>query len=83
MTITLNSNQDANWCADPNRRFDYILGTRVISSQELQEQNPLGITFAACYGTRFKPFVSCVFSCQVGREKSSGGRAVVKRYRRT
>ena len=30
--------------------------------------------FAACYGTRFKPFVGCVFSCQVGREKSDGGR---------
>ncbi len=69
----MNSNQDANWCVT-KPWFDYILGTRVISSQELQEQNPLGISFAACYGTRFKPFVGCVFSCQVGREKSDGGR---------
>lgn len=39
----MNSNQDANWCVT-KPWFDYILGTRVISSQELQEQNPLGIT---------------------------------------
>ncbi|OTG69427.1 hypothetical protein B9T25_02290 [Acinetobacter sp. ANC 4470] len=38
----MNSNQDANWCVT-KPWFDYILGTRVISSQNLQEQNPLGI----------------------------------------
>ncbi|BCU66124.1 hypothetical protein F941_00211 [Acinetobacter bouvetii DSM 14964 = CIP 107468] len=39
----MNSNQDANWCVT-KPWFDYILGTRVISSPELQELNPLGIT---------------------------------------
>ncbi|MGE8561614.1 MAG: hypothetical protein ACN6NJ_11820 [Acinetobacter sp.] len=38
----MNSNQDANWCVT-KPWFDYVLGTRVISSQDLQEQNPLGI----------------------------------------
>ncbi|MDM1290919.1 sterol desaturase family protein [Acinetobacter indicus] len=38
----MNSNQDANWCVT-KPWFDYILGTRVISSPDLQEQNPLGI----------------------------------------
>nr|WP_174507215.1 hypothetical protein [Acinetobacter sp. Marseille-Q1620] len=39
----MNSNQDANWCVT-KPWFDYILGTRVISSSDLKEQNPLGIT---------------------------------------
>lgn len=38
----MNSNQDANWCVT-KPWFDYLLGTRVISSEDLQEQNPLGI----------------------------------------
>lgn len=38
----MNSNQDANWCVT-KPWFDYVLGTRVISSVELQETNPLGI----------------------------------------
>lgn len=41
----MNSNQDANWCVT-KPWFDYLLGTRVISSKDLQEQNPLGITLA-------------------------------------
>ena len=38
----MNSNQDANWCVT-KPWFDYLLGTRVISSSALQESNPLGI----------------------------------------
>ena len=38
----MNSNQDANWCVT-KPWFDYVLGTRVISSSALQESNPLGI----------------------------------------
>lgn len=38
----MNSNQDANWCVT-KPWFDYLLGTRVISSLELKEQNPLGV----------------------------------------
>ena len=39
----MNSNQDANWCVT-KPWFDYIMGTRVVSSIDLKEQNPLGIT---------------------------------------
>lgn len=42
----MNSNQDANWCVT-KPWFDYVMGTRVISSPELQEQNPLGMTLPA------------------------------------
>lgn len=38
----MNSNQDANWCVT-KPWFDYLMGTRVISSADLQEKNPLGI----------------------------------------
>ncbi len=38
----MNANQDANWCVT-KPWFDYLLGTRVISSADLQEANPLGI----------------------------------------
>lgn len=38
----MNANQDANWCVT-KPWFDYIMGTRIISAQDLQEKNPLGI----------------------------------------
>ena len=38
----MNANQDANWCVT-RPWFDYLMGTRVISSAELQESNPLGV----------------------------------------
>ena len=38
----MNSNQNANWCVT-KPWFDYIMGTRVISSPMLQESNPLGV----------------------------------------
>ena len=38
----MNSNQDANWCVT-KPWFDYVMGTRVISSFALKEQNPIGI----------------------------------------
>lgn len=38
----MNSNQDANWCVT-RPWFDYILGTRVVSSADLKEANPLGL----------------------------------------
>lgn len=38
----MNSNQDANWCVT-RPWFDYVMGTRVISSEDLAESNPLGI----------------------------------------
>ena len=38
----MNANQNANWCVT-KPWFDYLMGTRVISSPDLQESNPLGI----------------------------------------
>lgn len=38
----MNSNQDANWCVT-RPWFDYIMGTRVASSRDLLEPNPLGL----------------------------------------
>jgi hypothetical protein len=38
----MNTNQDANWCVT-RPWFDYLMGTRVISSEELRESNPLGM----------------------------------------
>ncbi len=38
----MNSQQDANWCVT-RPWFDYIMGTRIASSEDLIESNPLGI----------------------------------------
>jgi len=38
----MNTNQDANWCVT-KPWFDYVMGTRVISTEDLMETNPLGI----------------------------------------
>lgn len=38
----MNSNQDANWCVT-RPWFDYLMGTRVASSSDLLESNPLGL----------------------------------------
>ena len=38
----MNANQNANWCVT-KPWFDYIMGTRVISSPDLQESNPTGV----------------------------------------
>ena len=38
----MNSNQDANWGVT-RPWFDYIMGTRVVSSADLKEANPLGL----------------------------------------
>ena len=42
----MNSNQDANWCVT-RPWFDYVMGTRVVSSADLKEDNPLGIKLPA------------------------------------
>ena len=39
----MNSNQDANWCVT-KPWFDYVMGTRVVSSPNLQEQNIFGLS---------------------------------------
>ena len=55
----MNSNQDANWCVT-KPWFDYILGTRVISSADLQEQNPLGIALPQFISARLTQAVNKV-----------------------
>lgn len=56
----MNSNQDANWCVT-KPWFDYILGTRVISSLDLQEQNPLGIALPQVVSDKLTQWVNQVF----------------------
>lgn len=56
----MNTNQDANWCVT-KPWFDYILGTRVISSSDLQEQNPLGIVLPAKLSCWLTEKVNTVF----------------------
>ena len=56
----MNSNQDANWCVT-KPWFDYILGTRVISSLDLQEQNPLGIALPQVVSNKLTQWVNQVF----------------------
>ncbi|WP_180127339.1 MULTISPECIES: sterol desaturase family protein [unclassified Acinetobacter] len=56
----MNSNQDANWCVT-KPWFDYILGTRVISSAKLQEQNPLGVLLPTAIAKPLSHWVNRVF----------------------
>ena len=56
----MNSNQDANWCVT-KPWFDYILGTRVISSLDLHEQNPLGIALPQVVSKQLTQWVNQVF----------------------
>ena len=44
----MNANQDANWCVT-KPWFDYVMGTRVISSIDLREKNPLGVPLPAIF----------------------------------
>ncbi|WP_394651530.1 hypothetical protein [uncultured Acinetobacter sp.] len=48
----MNANQDANWCVT-KPWFDYLLGTRVVSSPDLKEANPLGIWLPRAVSQRF------------------------------
>ncbi len=59
----MNSNQDANWCVT-KPWFDYILGTRVISSPDLQEKNPLGIALPAPLSMWLSTQINRVFPAQ-------------------
>ena len=59
----MNSNQDANWCVT-KPWFDYILGTRVISSPDLQEQNPIGIRLPKTLSTCLNRSIHHIFPAQ-------------------
>lgn len=56
----MNSNQDANWCVT-KPWFDYILGTRVISSADLKEQNPSGIALPTILAQPLNKVVERIF----------------------
>ncbi|HJF27211.1 MAG TPA: hypothetical protein K8V79_03000 [Acinetobacter lwoffii] len=56
----MNSNQDANWCVT-KPWFDYLLGTRVISSPDLQEKNPLGIALPEALSTHLTSLANRYF----------------------
>lgn len=56
----INSHQDANWCVT-KPWFDYVLGTRIISSSALQESNPLGIDLPQALSTRLTHWVDQIF----------------------
>ncbi len=53
----MNSNQDANWCVT-RPWFDYVMRTRVISSDELKESNPLGLPLPKLLATPLNRFVN-------------------------
>ena len=59
----MNSKQDANWCVT-KPWFDYILGTRVISSPDLQEQNPIGIRLPKTLSTWLNRSIHHIFPAQ-------------------
>lgn len=56
----MNANQDANWCVT-KPWFDYVMGTRVISSDDLKEQNPLGIILPEALANLIAETVEGVF----------------------
>lgn len=56
----MNSNQDANWGVT-KPWFDYIMGTRVVSSADLKEQNPLGIRLPQVLAKPLTEMVEAVF----------------------
>lgn len=65
----MNSNQDANWCVT-KPWFDYLMGTRVISSIDLQEQNPLGMRLPTAFADWLTKRVNQVFPAQWVEQKS-------------
>ena len=56
----MNSHQDANWCVT-KPWFDYVLGTRIISSPALQESNPLGIALPQALSIRLTHWADQIF----------------------
>ena len=59
----MNANQDANWCVT-KPWFDYVMGTRVVSSADLQERNPLGVNLPKFIETPLKQLVNQYFPAQ-------------------
>ena len=64
----MNSNQDANWCVT-KPWFDYLMGTRVISSADLQEKNPLGIALPEQISTRLTHLTQRYFPAKWAKDR--------------
>ena len=59
----MNSNQDANWCVT-RPWFDYVMGTRVVSSADLKEANPLGLPLPQSVSRTLGNAIESVFSAK-------------------
>ncbi|MFW2047087.1 hypothetical protein [Acinetobacter variabilis] len=64
----MNSNQDANWCVT-KPWFDYLMGTRVISSADLQEKNPLGIALPEKISTHLTHLTQRYFPAKWAKDR--------------
>lgn len=67
----MNANQDANWCVT-RPWFDYLMGTRVISSVDLQERNPLGVQLPGFIETPLNRWVRRVSPRAFAKLESAG-----------
>lgn len=65
----MNSNQDANWCVT-KPWFDYVMGTRVVSSADLKEQNPLGIRLPTALARPLSQAVEKIFPAKWVEKKA-------------
>ena len=64
----MNSNQDANWCVT-RPWFDYVMGTRVVSSADLKEANPLGLPLPAPISKILTEAIESVFPAKWVEQK--------------
>lgn len=64
----MNSNQDANWCVT-RPWFDYVMGTRVVSSADLKEANPLGLPLPAPISKILTEAIESVFPAKCVEQK--------------
>lgn len=64
----MNSNQDANWGVT-RPWFDYIMGTRVVSSADLKEANPLGLPLPAALSEALTQAIESVFPAKWVEQK--------------
>ena len=64
----MNSNQDANWCVT-RPWFDYVMGTRVVSSADLKEANPLGLPLPAPISKILTEAIESVFPAKSVEQK--------------
>jgi hypothetical protein len=64
----MNSNQDANWCVT-RPWFDYVMGTRVVSSADLKEANPLGLPLPAPISKILTEAIESVFAAKWVEQK--------------